>query len=335
MGLSLPADWLNQVSTPVLDEGRVLDTRTASTPPEWEQGFPVGWARHWEGYKMQALLESLSPNTIRTYGDGIKGFALASGLLAPTADIATMHQALKVFLVHLIQSKQQNTARNRFTGLVSFFKYLVAEGVILKSPMTGIPRPKAHEPNQQLPSMALVSALLNGSSGASFKDVRDHAILHILLDCPCRAGSLLSMTVLGVDLGALTARAFFKFDKVGTIPYTQETAQAIQRYLRERDKHPHVRERALWIGERGPLTVSGLRQMLQERTVDCGFDDHVFTHLFRHLTATMWVVKEGSDLALMAAGGWEDPRSIKRYTKTGWDLRAASEVRRLKLSSEF
>jgi integrase len=49
------------------------------------------------------------------------------------------------------------------------------------------------------------------------------------------------------------------------VPFGAKTAQAVDRYLRVRALHPHARSPRLLLGQRGPMTPDGARDVLNAR----------------------------------------------------------------------
>jgi site-specific recombinase XerD len=47
----------------------------------------------------------------------------------------------------------------------------------------------------------------------------------------------------------------------------------VDRYLRERSRHPAASEPELWLGKKGPMTESGIAQMMQRRARQAGAED--------------------------------------------------------------
>jgi len=85
-------------------------------------------------------------------------------------------------------------------------------------------------------------------------------------------------------------------------PFGAKTGQALDRYLRVRDRHKHAKLPEVWLGDRGPLSTSGIRQMLTRRGRDAGVKVHL--HMFRHTFAHLWKAAGGSDDDLMRLAGW-------------------------------
>ena len=74
------------------------------------------------------------------------------------------------------------------------------------------------------------------------------------------------------------------------VPLAMGTAQAVVMYLRVRRSHRKAKSPALWLGTRGPMTGSGVYQMLQRRADQAGYDPDVHPHQFRHTFAHDWQV---------------------------------------------
>jgi integrase len=75
------------------------------------------------------------------------------------------------------------------------------------------------------------------------------------------------------------------------VPLMMTSAQALAAYLRTRRAHKMARRPELWLGSRnrGPMTGSGVYQMLDRRAEEAGYDPHaVHPHMFRHTFANDW-----------------------------------------------
>ena len=60
------------------------------------------------------------------------------------------------------------------------------------------------------------------------------------------------------------------------------------------------------------MTVSGIYQIVVDRATQAGLP-HVYTHLFRHTFAHLWLASEGSEGDLMALAGWKNRTMLGRY----------------------
>jgi integrase len=71
----------------------------------------------------------------------------------------------------------------------------------------------------------------------------------------------------------------------------------------ERAKGPRVSGEALWMGLKGPMTASGIRQMVKRRARQAGIGD-VHPHQRRHTFAHRWLSDGGNGQDLMRLVGW-------------------------------
>jgi site-specific recombinase XerD len=85
-------------------------------------------------------------------------------------------------------------------------------------------------------------------------------------------------------------------------PFGDKTAMALERYLRERRKRGTVGD-ALWIGIKGPMTGSGIRQMVWRRSEAAGIG-RIYPHQLRHSFAHSWLAAGGNEQDLMRLVGW-------------------------------
>jgi site-specific recombinase XerD len=119
------------------------------------------------------------------------------------------------------------------------------------------------------------------------------------------------------------------------VPFDDNTAVALERYLRERAKHHGARRsNALWLAPKGVLSASGIRQMLRRRARQLGLD-RLHPHMLRHTAAHHYAALGGQETAMMRNFGWRSSAMPKRYGASAADERAREEKRRLGLGNRF
>jgi site-specific recombinase XerD len=126
-----------------------------------------------------------------------------------------------------------------------------------------------------------LSALLAACKGSGFENRRDNAVISLFRDTGARLSELSGLGTEDVSAHDREAVVTGKGDKQRTVKYTYNTARALDRYMRERARHPMARVSALWLGVRGgPMTSSGVYQMIERRASQAGVRLH--PHMFRH-----------------------------------------------------
>jgi site-specific recombinase XerD len=108
-----------------------------------------------------------------------------------------------------------------------------------------------------------------------------------------------------------------------------QTVKALDRYLRLRAKHPRAHEGWLWLGARGRMTGSGIRQMTWRRSEEAGLERRVHPHMIRHSWAHSMMEAGASDGDLMTLAGWRSRTMLQRYASSTAEARAVKTHRRL------
>jgi hypothetical protein len=86
---------------------------------------------------------------------------------------------------------------------------------------------------------------------------------------------------------------------------------ALDRYLRAGSRHRLAHLDALWLGLRGPLTISGLQDLLDRRARQAGIPA-LHPHMFRHTFAHDWLGAGGTETNLMRIAGWRSRDMLAR-----------------------
>lgn len=181
-------------------------------------------------------------------------------------------------------------------------------------------------------------AVTGDGKASSFIDIRDHAMIRMLTE-GVRREELAQIQVqdLSADLIAnpfarvVPLKGAREFSEGRLVPLMMPSAQALTAYLRVRRAHKKASLPALWLGSRnrGPMTGSGVYQMLERRTEQAGYDPAAIRpHMFRHTYAHDWLEGGGSEGDLMELMGWHDRSMVDVYTQDLKEQRAHAAKRR-------
>jgi integrase/recombinase XerD len=275
--------------------------------------------------------ERKSPQTVKSYGDGVRRF------LAWCADAdrpaVLDRRTVTAWVADLLDTgAEPATARSRQLAVRRFSAWLVEEGETPSDALLGIRAPRLDTKVVEPLSEDDLRALLAACRGNDLRDRRDEAILRLMLETGARAGEVVDLQVADVDVttGMATIRRG-KGGKGRVVPFGPQTARAIDRYLRLRRSHRLADGPDLWLGDRGKaFAYDGLHKALGERAKAAGLSGF-HPHLMRHTAAHRWLSAGGSEGGLMAVAGWTRPDMLLRYTKAQASSRAAVEARRLNL----
>jgi integrase/recombinase XerC len=226
------------------------------------------------------------------------------------------------------------TALVRFKSLQQFFRHCVEEGELEASPMAGMRAPKTDDEPVAIVGDETLKALLKARSGKSLVDRRDTAVLRVFLDTGCRLAEVTNLRFSDVDLDGQTIRVVGKGRKVRLSLFGLNTAQAIDRYLRvlERDRPVRMDDPGgyLWIGRQGPMSTSGITNLLHRMCTDAGVP-RLHWHQLRHTFAHQWLANGGNEGDLMSLAGWDSRSMLDRYAKSAQVERAHAAGRRMSL----
>lgn len=269
-----------------------------------------------EHWKMSLEATAKSEKTIRSYVDtvGTLGeFLRANHMPMDVADIRREH--LDAYQADQAKRFSKNTAALRHRTLKVFFGWLAdpdAGGELEHNPMVGMRPPKVDLVEVPVVSAETIKQLLKVCDKSTFEGRRDEAIIRTFYDTGLRLAELTNLVVENVNTRERVLAVMGKGRKARHVRYGLKTGQALNRYERARAKHPFAESERWWLGAKGPMTTSGITQIIRRRCAQAEVEQ-LHPHVFRHSWAAASKEAGAGDGDLMVLGGWSSREMLDRY----------------------
>ena len=251
-----------------------------------------------EDFGRTLQLEGLRPSTIYHYVRDARRFCL---YLRGRELSGTTPGLLREYLIVFQNGRKAKTLREAQIALRRFFRWLVAEGQLASDPTTGIRLAAFRTEPQPTYTDKEIRQLL-----AACTNIRDRALILTLYDTGVREGELISMGEIHWERRKVQVTG-----KTGTrsVPLGATTLQALRQYIRSWGTNNGT----LWRGERGPLTESGVLQLVRRLCRRAGVE-HKGVHAFRRAAACQMKRLGAQDSDIMEICGWKSVVMLRRYT---------------------
>jgi integrase/recombinase XerD len=206
-------------------------------------------------------------------------------------------------LSYQLNLKERNyaatTVARKVAAAKSFFKFMVAEGILKDNPTENIASPNVGRLLPKPITISQVRRLLEQPAKKSTPEAkRDKAMLELLYASGMRVSELTSLNLGDVDIEGGFVRCFGKGNKERLVPIYRQAAVAVEEYLKE--ARPKIvrrdEEKALFLNRRGErLTRQGFWQILKGYAKEAGLNKEITPHTLRHSFATH-MLSGGADL---------------------------------------
>lgn len=253
---------------------------------------------------------------------------------ADPVDVTGAH--IEEFIGWMIDTRSASTAANKFRALQQFYRYMFEEEEIDRSPFERLKQPKV--PKKLIPILhdEQLAALLADCKGKGFVQLRDEAIIRVLMDTGGRLAEITEQVLETIDTNLDIVRVNGKGAKQRGIPFGAKTALAVSRYARARAKQSGANLSAFWLDANGkaPLEANGVKLMLKRRGFRIGLPS-LHAHQFRHTFAHNWLVNGGNETDLMRIMGWSTRDMVGYYAESAADHRAHEAHRAMALGDRL
>jgi len=237
-------------------------------------------------------------------------------------------QMIRDYLAWLMEKRvQKASVARKLSAIRSFCRFLLAEGLIEKSPLPinaagrkGERSSLSPKLDKRLPvflSQVEIEKLLDTPDTTRPEGKRDRALLELLYASGLRISELWRLNLADVNFDSREIRALGKGAKQRVVLMGLPAVAALQDYLDNGRQRLSAlnRDSAVFINDQGKrLSVRGMQKMVRHYARACGFEKSVHPHTLRHTFATH-MLDGGADLRVVQELlGHADLSSTQIYT---------------------
>ena len=241
--------------------------------------------------------KGLSPNTINSYSLDLKKLFLFFHK-EKIFWLEAGEEDLIKFIHHQSRANLNPRSLARLISSVrSFYKFLVLDGLVPKSPAANLSTPKLWLDLPKFLTEQEVDRLLAQPDPKNFRGKRDRAMLELLYATGLRVSELVSLNLkdLNIKQGYVLCRG--KGGKERIVPFGRSAQDKLKEYLQK--ARPRLLKRddsSLFLSSRGgAFTRQGFWKMLKGYGRQAGLENKISPHVLRHSFATH-LLERGADL---------------------------------------
>lgn len=275
-------------------------------------------------YKDYLIIEkNFSEHTAISYINDVKGFedflikeGLAKDLLG-----ARRPRLARNYISYLDnQDFKKKTIARKLSSLKNFYNYLIFKELIEENIFSDIKAPKVAKTLPHIIDEEAINYLFDSIDTSKPLGYRNLVILDLLYSCGVRASELINLEIKDIYLSSGQILIHGKGKKDRYIILHEKLIEEIRYYLSFvrvtlLSKGDDTNQQKLFINYKGgPLTVRGLRVILNQMIKDSGETYAIHPHMLRHAFATT-MLNHGADLRVVQELlGHEHLKSTQIYT---------------------
>ncbi len=265
-----------------------------------------------------SLEEGASARTHEAYARDVKRFvtwAVAKQAMTPGALTPRLLRDYVFFLKDL--GLAPASIRRNVSALRTWFRFLLAEGIISGDPSERLETPKKWRTLPEVLTVAEITALIGAPTQDDALYYRDKAMIELAYGAGLRVSEWITLGLRDLMGEEGLVRVFGKGGKERLVPLGRSAAGAVALYLRE--LRPTLEKGkgkgVLFLNNRGePMSRMGAWKMLRKHVQTAGITKAVTPHTLRHSFATH-LLEGGADLrAVQEMLGHADIGTTQIYT---------------------
>ncbi len=258
--------------------------------------------------------KGLAKNSLEAYERDLR--KLAAWADKNALEMLTLSRTdLREWLIDLSRAKvSENSKRRLISAIRGFYKFLMTDGHISKSPAEDLDTPQKSFYLPRFLNQTEIEQLLLAPDTSTETGLRDRAILELMYACGLRVSEVVNLQIRDADIDAGILTTIGKGSKTRRIPIGTSAVEWLKSYLALRRKHEGVEIENLFVSTHGsPLNRQAIYAFIKEYAESCGFEG-VSPHTLRHSFATHLIQNRADIRSVQQMLGHADISTTQIYT---------------------
>lgn len=263
------------------------------------------------------LERNLSPNTIEAYRNDLahlEAFMMRNNLKLEDVTLEQLHTFAASLHEYGITPRSQARV---LSGVRSFFRFLVLDGVVESDPTELLEWPSLPEHLPVVLTLEEIDRIEDSIDLSKAEGARNRAIIEVLFSCGLRVSELVNMKLSDLYLEDRVLLVRGKGNKERLVPVSSKAIAELKRWFFDRNlmKIKPGEDDYVFLNRRGAhLTRTMILIMVKRQAEEAGIKKTISPHTFRHSFATA-LLQGGADLrSIQAMLGHEKIDTTLVYT---------------------
>ena len=263
------------------------------------------------------LERNLSPNTIEAYRNDLahlEAFMMRNNLKLENVTLEQLHTFAASLHEYGITPRSQARV---LSGVRSFFRFLVLDGVVESDPTELLEWPSLPEHLPVVLTLEEIDRIEDSIDLSKAEGARNRAIIEVLFSCGLRVSELVNMKLSDLYLEDRVLLVRGKGNKERLVPVSNKAIADLKRWFFDRNlmKIKPGEDDYVFLNRRGAhLTRTMILIMVKRQAEEAGIKKTISPHTFRHSFATA-LLQGGVDLrSIQAMLGHEKIDTTLVYT---------------------
>lgn len=263
------------------------------------------------------LERNLSPNTIEAYRNDLahlEAFMMRNDLNLENVTLEQLHTFAASLHEYGITPRSQARV---LSGVRSFFRFLVLDGVVESDPTELLEWPSLPEHLPVVLTLEEIDRIEDSIDLSKAEGARNRAIIEVLFSCGLRVSELVNMKLSDLYLEDRVLLVRGKGNKERLVPVSSKAIADLKRWFFDRNlmKIKPGEDDYVFLNRRGAhLTRTMILIMVKRQAEEAGIKKTISPHTFRHSFATA-LLQGGADLrSIQAMLGHEKIDTTLVYT---------------------